>query len=87
MLAIWELDTVISVLVWGGVGLVATMCISAFVITGLLPRPLAGVGVVLVVATIALMPTDHGGVSLTLLLWLSTASGLLVARSSRPMPA
>ena len=72
MLPIWELDTVIAVLVWGGAGLVATMWISAFAF-GLLPKPLAGVGVVVVVATIALTPTDHGGVSLTLLLWLSTA--------------
>lgn len=86
MLSIWELDTVIAVLVWGGVGLVATMCISAFAI-GLLPKPMAGVGVVLVVATIALTPTDHGGISLTLLLWLSTASGLLAARSGRTAPA
>ncbi|MDH4279278.1 MAG: hypothetical protein OEZ14_16180 [Acidimicrobiia bacterium] len=43
------------------------MCISAFAF-GLLPKPLAGVGVVLVVATIAQTPTDHGGVSLTILL-------------------
>ena len=85
MLPIWELDTVIAVLVWGGAGLVASMCMSAFTV-GLLPKPLAGVGVVLVLATIALTPTDHGGVSLTLLLWLSTASGFLVARSTRPTP-
>ncbi|MDH4280194.1 MAG: hypothetical protein OEW83_19160 [Acidimicrobiia bacterium] len=83
MLPIWELGTVIDILVWGSAGLVATMCISAFT-NGLLPKPLAAVGALLVAATIALTPTDHGGVSLTLLLWLSTASGFLVARSARP---
>lgn len=85
MLPLWELDTVIAILVWGSAGLVATMCISTFT-NGLLPKPLAGVGAVLVATTIALTPTDHGGVSLTLLLWLSIASGSLVARSAEPTP-
>lgn len=83
MLPLWELDTVSAVLVWGSAGLVATMCFSALSFGGVLPRPLTLVGVVLVVASIALTPTDHGGVSLTLLLWLSIASGMLVASSGK----
>jgi len=41
MLPLWELDTVMAILVWGAVGLVATMCISAFAF-GLLPNPSLG---------------------------------------------
>jgi hypothetical protein len=82
MLPLWELDTVIAVLVWGAAGLVTAMCIAILAV-GLLPRPFAWVGAVLVAVTIALTPTDHGGVSLTLLLWLTAASiGLL----AQPVP-
>ncbi len=80
MLPLWKFEGAIAILAWGAVGLVATMCVSAFTV-GLVPRLLAGVGAVLVTATIALAPTDHGGVSLTLFLWLIAASSFPILRT------
>lgn len=85
MLPLWQLDTVSAPLVWGATGLVAAMCV-AIIAVGLLPQPFAWIGAVLVAVTIALTPTDHGGVSLTLLLWLTAASAGLLARPV-PQPA
>lgn len=76
MFPLWELDSVIAILTWGAVGLVATMCLAAFTIN-LLPKLLAG--------TVALSPTDHGGVNLSLLLWLMAASIVLLARKEGPI--
>jgi len=86
MLPLWELDTVIAVLVWGSVGVVTTMCIAAFT-ANFIPKVLGGVGALLVAGTVALTPTDHGGVSLTLLLWLVVASGFLITRQRRTIRA
>ena len=83
MLPLWQLDTVIAILVWGAAGLVTAMCVAIFAV-GLLPQLFAWVGAVLVTVTIALTPTDHGGVSLSLLLWLTAASAGLLAR---PVPS
>jgi hypothetical protein len=80
MLHLWKFEGVIAILAWGAVGLVAIMCVSAFAVR-LIPRLLAGVGAVLVTATIVLTPTDHGGVSLTLFLWLIAASSFLILRT------
>ena len=84
MFPLWELDSVIAILAWGAVGLVATMCLAAFTIN-LLPKLLAAIGAVLVAGTVALSPTDHGGVSLSLLLWLMAASIVLLARKEGPI--
>ena len=80
MLQLWRFDRTTDVLFWGGLALVATMCTAAFTVR-LLPRALAAVGVVLVVANIIMMPTDRGGVGLSLLFWLIVACGSLIARS------
>ena len=63
----------------GALGLAATMSVSSFVV-GLLPKPFAWVGVVLVVATMALIPTDLGVGGLALFLWLIVACPVLIVR-------
>lgn len=80
MVQLWRFDRTTDVLFWGGLALVATMCTAAFTVR-LLPKALAAVGVVLVVANIIMMPTDRGGVGLSLLLWLIVACGSLITRS------
>lgn len=84
MLQLWRFDRTTDVLFWGSLVLVSSMCTAAFSVR-LLPRALAAVGVVLVVANMILMPTDHGGVGLTLLLWLIAACSSLIARSKSPV--
>jgi hypothetical protein len=63
----------------GALGLAATMSVSSFVV-GLLPKPFACVGVVLVAATVALIPTNLGVGGLALFLWLIVACPVLIAR-------
>ena len=53
----------------------------------ILPRSLALIGAVLVAGTVALVATDHGGVSLALLPWLTLASLLLARRNRTPTPS
>jgi hypothetical protein len=77
-----------GVMFWGVLGLVTILSWAAFS-DRILPRSLALTSAVLVAGTVALVATDHGGVSLALLPWLTLAS-LLVARRSRastPSPA
>ncbi|HSG79912.1 MAG TPA: hypothetical protein VLD62_10060, partial [Acidimicrobiia bacterium] len=80
MVQLWRFDRTTDVLFWGCLALVVTMCTAAYTVR-LLPRALAAVGLVLVLANIILMPTDHGGVGLTLLLWLIAACSSLITRS------
>jgi hypothetical protein len=68
---------IIDLFMLGTLGLAATMSISSFVV-GLLPRPFAWVGVVLVVATVAQIPTGLGVGSLALFLWLIVACPVLI---------
>ncbi|MCJ7779592.1 MAG: hypothetical protein MUQ27_02080 [Acidimicrobiia bacterium] len=63
----------------GALGLAATMSVSSFVV-GLLPKPFAWVGVVLVGATVALIPTNLGVGGLALFLWLIVACLVLIVR-------
>lgn len=79
MLPLWRLGHVSDLLFWGALGLVATMSASAFRIR-LLPKPIAWVGVVLTSAGVVLIPTDHGGVGIGLLMWLVVACALPAGR-------
>jgi hypothetical protein len=63
----------------GALGVAAAMSVSSFVV-GLLPKPFAWVGVVLVVATVALIPTGLGVGGLALFLWLILACPVLIVR-------
>ena len=63
----------------GAVGVAATMSLSSLVV-GLLPKPFAWVGVVLVAATVALIPTDIGVGALALFIWLIAACPILIVR-------
>lgn len=63
----------------GALGLAATMSVGSFVV-GLLPKPFAWVGVVLVAAPVALIPTGLGVGGLALFLWLIVACPLLIVR-------
>ncbi len=67
----------------GAVGVAATMSVSSFVV-GLLPKPMAWVGVILVAATVALIPTDYGVGGLALFLWLIVACPILIVRDHTP---
>lgn len=67
----------------GAVGVAATMSVSSFVV-GLLPKPFAWVGVVLVAATVALIPTGLGVGGLALFLWLIVACPVLIVRHHTP---
>jgi hypothetical protein len=76
---------VTDVLGWGVVGLAVSLCAATFACR-VLPPTMAYVGGVLVAAAIVLVPTDHGGVGLGLLLWLAVAAGML-ARGYDATPA
>jgi hypothetical protein len=67
-----------DVLAWGVIGMVATLCAATFACR-ILPVTMAYVGGFLAVATVALVPTDHGGVGISLLVWLAVAAGLVAA--------
>ena len=75
-----------GVMFWGVLGLVTVLSWAAFS-DRILPRGLAVTGAVLVAGTVALVETDHGGVSLALLPWLMLASLLLARRSRTPTPS
>jgi len=66
-----------GVLFWGLLGLVMIISIAGL-ITGTLPKALAWVGIVLAAASLALITTDHGGVGLAMLPWLTVASAVLL---------
>ncbi|MDH3462863.1 MAG: hypothetical protein OEM32_04470 [Acidimicrobiia bacterium] len=68
---------IIALFMLGAVGVAATMSISSLVV-GLLPKPFAWVGVVLVAATVALIPTGLGVGGLALFLWLIVACPVLI---------
>lgn len=72
----------LDVFVWGMVGLAIAMAIGSFAIH-LLPRTMGLIGALLSIGVIALAPTDHGGVGIALLPWLSVASLFLLRRSRR----
>jgi hypothetical protein len=74
-------EQIAGVMFWGVLGLVTVLSWAAFS-HRILPRSLALTGAVLVAGTVALVATDHGGVSLALLPWL-TLSSLLLARRNR----
>ena len=67
----------------GALGVAATMSVSSFVV-GLLPKPMAWVGVILVAATVALIPTGLGVGGLALFLWLIVACPVLIVRDHTP---
>ena len=68
---------IIALFMLGVLGVAATMSVSSFVV-GLLPKPFAWVGVVLVAATVALIPTGLGVGALALFLWLIVACPVLI---------
>jgi hypothetical protein len=61
----------------GAVGLVTTMSVASLSV-GLLPRAYGWIGLALVVATVALIPTGLGVGGLTLFFWLIAACGVLI---------
>jgi hypothetical protein len=75
-------EHVTDVLVWGAMGLVVTMSLASFLVR-LLPRTMAWVGATLAALTVALTPTDHGGVGAALFPWLAVACLLLVREGDR----
>jgi hypothetical protein len=70
---------IIALFMLGALGVAATMSVSSFVV-GLLPKPFAWVGVLLVAATVALIPTGLGVGGLALFLWLILACPVLIVR-------
>lgn len=66
-----------DILFWGALGVVATMSLGSFAVR-LLPRAFGWVGMILVIGTVALMPTDHGGVGLMLFPWIIVACVFLI---------
>ncbi|MEX0797573.1 MAG: hypothetical protein WD274_12860 [Acidimicrobiia bacterium] len=72
-------EHIIALFMLGAVGVAATMSISSLFV-GLLPKPFAWVGVVLVAATVALIPTNYGVGGLALFLWLIVACPVLIVR-------
>jgi hypothetical protein len=70
---------IIALFMLGAVGLAATLSVSSLVV-GLLPKLFAWVGVVLVAATVALIPTGYGVGGLALFLWLIVACPVLIVR-------
>jgi hypothetical protein len=61
----------------GALGLAATMSGSSFAV-GLLPKPMAWVGAILVAVTVALIPSNLGVGGLALFLWLMVACSVLI---------
>ncbi|HEY5890745.1 MAG TPA: hypothetical protein VIW94_08620 [Acidimicrobiia bacterium] len=74
-------EHIIALFMLGALGVAATMSISSLVV-GLLPKPYAWVGVVLVAATVALIPTGLGVGGLALFLWLIVACVLLIVHDT-----
>jgi hypothetical protein len=68
---------IIALFMLGALGVAATMSVSSFVV-GLLPKPFAWAGVVLVAVTVALIPTGLGVGGLALFLWLIVACPVLI---------
>ncbi len=77
-------EHIISLFMLGALGVAATISISSLVV-GLLPKPFAWVGVVLVAVTLALIPTGLGVGGLALFLWLIVACLLLIAHDARAL--
>jgi hypothetical protein len=71
-------EHVADLLLLGALGLVATMSASS-VLLGLLPKRFAWVGVALVAAAVALIPTGLGIGGLALFIWLIAACGVLLS--------
>jgi hypothetical protein len=69
-----------GVLAWGAIGLVLTLSVATSV-HRILPTGFAYAGALLAVLTVALLPTDHGGVGLALFVWLGAACWVLSGRS------
>jgi hypothetical protein len=72
-------DHIIALFMFGAIGVAATMSIGSLIMR-FLPKPFAWVGVVLVVATLALIPTGLGVGGLALFLWLIVACLVLIAK-------
>jgi hypothetical protein len=72
-------EHVIALFMLGALGLASTMSISSLVMR-FLPKPFAWLGVVLVAATLALIPTGLGIGGLALFLWLIVACLVLIAQ-------
>jgi hypothetical protein len=70
-------EHIIALFMLGAVGVAATMSVSSLVV-GLLPKSFAWVGIVLVAATVALIPTGFGVGGLALFLWLIVACPVLI---------
>ena len=72
-------EHVIALFMLGALGVAATMSISSLVMR-FLPKPFAWLGVVLVAATLALIPTGLGVGGLALFLWLIVACLVLIGQ-------
>jgi hypothetical protein len=72
-------EHIIALFMLGAVGVAATMSVSSLVV-GLLPKSFAWVGIVLVAATVAPIPSGFGVGGLALFLWLIVACPVLIVR-------
>lgn len=72
-------EHIIALFMLGALGVAATMSISSLVMR-FLPKPFAWLGVVLVAAALALIPTGLGIGGLALFLWLIVACLVLIAQ-------
>jgi hypothetical protein len=63
---------------WGAIALVVAISVGGFAVR-LIPKTLAGLGMVLSVVTVALTGTTHGGPAIALLPWLVVVCMLLLA--------
>ena len=72
-------EHIIALFMLGALGVAATMSISSLVMR-FLPKPFAWLGVVLVAAALALIPTGLGIGGLALFLWLLVACLVLIAQ-------
>jgi hypothetical protein len=68
----------VATMFFGLLGMVTTMSVATFR-GGLLPRPFAWVGCLIVASTVAFAPTDHGAAVLLTLPWLAGACVALLS--------
>lgn len=74
-------EHITDLMMLGIVGLAVVMGISSFMVN-LLPRVFAGIGIFLVVMTVALIPTGIGVGAILIFFWLIAACGVLIGNES-----
>jgi hypothetical protein len=76
-------EHITDLMMLGIIGLVVVMSISGFAVN-LLPRVFAGIGIGLVVTTIALIPAGLGVGVIAIFFWLMAACAVLIGNESTP---